>query len=29
MSENKLTVIGNNKPEVKVTKIMKFTGSGF
>lgn len=29
MSENKLTVIGNNKPEVKATKIMKFTGSGF
>jgi len=29
MSENKLTVIGNNKLEIKATKIMKFTGDGF
>ncbi len=29
MSENKLSIIGNNAPEVKSTKIMKFTGNGF
>lgn len=29
MQDNGLTVIGNNKPEIKATKIMKFTGDGF
>lgn len=29
MSENSISVIGNNKVELKATKIMKFTGDGF